>query len=80
MEQQLRITDIMPDLIPPPEVWDCMKSCRHAREFVGHFPGSARERCEYGIMQDGVSGNDMYQKTINNIVHIWCKYYEEARE
>jgi hypothetical protein len=79
MTEQLRMTDIVPGMIPPPEVWDCMETCAHAYEYVGHFPGSTRPRCEYGIMQVGVSGEDMYQKTINNTVHVYCRFYEEAR-
>lgn len=55
-----------------------MESCVLAHEYVGHFPGSTRPRCEYGIMKVGVSGADMYQKIINNIVHVYCRFYEEV--
>jgi len=79
-ERQLRITDIVPDAIPPPEVWDCMKTCRHADEITDCFPGTKRKRCLYGIMHAGTGGKDWYSKVIDNIWHTWCRFYEEADE
>ena len=74
--QQLRITDIVPDVIPPPEMWRCMKTCRHCGEEMSHFPGTNIPRCDYGYNRDHLHGG-MYEKIIDNVVHFWCKYYEE---
>ena len=82
MTEQLRMTDIVPGMIPPPLLWDCMKTCKHAHESPhnDHFPGTTIERCNYGSDQaEGRNGRYMESKIINNIWYCWCKYYEEAR-
>lgn len=75
---QLRITDIVPDILPPPPLWECMNTCAHAGEVTDFFPGTTRKRCKYGMMRDGCSGRDLYEKVRDNIVKVYCKYYEEG--
>lgn len=77
--EQMRITDIAPGIIPPPEMWRCMKSCRHCGEEMSLFPGTNTPRCDYGFNRDQKHGG-MVSKLINNVWHTWCKYYEEVRE
>ncbi len=78
MTEQLRITDIVPDIIPPPEMWSCMKTCRHMGEEMSHFPGTNMPRCDYGFNCDKLHGGQV-SKVIDNVWHTWCRYYEEAR-
>ena len=75
MEGQKSIFDYGTD---PPELWECMRTCKHAGEITGTFP-TGEKRCEYGEYQDGngTSGNDHYQKVDSrSVVHFYCKYYE----
>lgn len=73
MSDQLHLFGV----IDPPEFGDCFTSCAH---FGGpnddYFPGTHTRRCMYGISQCGTSGADMYQRTVNNRVHVYCRFYE----
>lgn len=73
---QLSILDIAPDILPVPVVWDCMQTCAHMGEYVGHFPGHPElPRCEYGIMQPGIgtSGKDWTEVEVGRFV---CRFYK----
>lgn len=75
---QLDIFSLYPELAPTPELWDCMKTCKNCGIYMSRFPGTDIPRCDYGLHQPGigVSGADMYQKVVDNIVHIYCKFYQ----
>lgn len=71
---QLSILDIAPDILPVPEMWDCMRTCAHMGTYVGHFPGHPEmPRCEYPIMMEGTSGRHMIEIRIGHFV---CSYYK----
>lgn len=74
--RQISILDLEPDIMPKPELWECMKSCVHVGEIMDHFPGTDKPRCLYGIMKADTGGKDIIGKVIDNIWHCWCKYYE----
>ncbi len=59
----------------PPELWGCMRTCENANKYTDRSP-MGKKRCQYGIKQDGTSGNDVYTETENNMVHFYCKYYK----
>lgn len=79
--EQLRFNDIVQGMIPPPLLWDCMKTCKHAHESPrnDHFPGTTMERCWYGADQEKDNHSHfMVEKLVDNRWICWCKYYEEA--
>ena len=62
-----------------PQMWACMKTCRHMGKYVDHFP-TGGVRCMYGVHMDGTSGRDMFSETdAKGLVHFFCRYYEERR-
>lgn len=63
----------------PPQVWDCMKTCARADIFTDEFPLGGK-RCLYGLTQCGTSGEDTYEKIVDNLVTIYCKYYKSKEE
>lgn len=75
MSGQTSIYDFLK--MDPPQVWDCMKTCRHADEHVGQFPLGGK-LCEYGQHQPGIgtSGLDLYERIKDNVVTFYCKFYE----
>lgn len=76
---QISMYDVCPELIPHPPLWECMATCKHAGEHTDHFPGRPDlVRCVYGLFQPGIgdSGKDLYEKVENNIVSIYCVFYE----
>lgn len=75
MTGQMSIYDFGTD---PPEVWDCMKTCKHANEYTDTFPASNKKRCRYGAFQPGIgtTGNDWYEKVVDDLCHFYCKFYE----
>lgn len=63
-----------------PEMWSCMKTCAN---FTDEFPDGEKDtflddspRCTYGLLNCGTSGKDMRSKVINNMWHVWCKFYK----
>lgn len=79
-EHQISMFEIIEDLDPVPELWECMKTCKHADEYVDLFPGTNIKRCNYGLFQHGIgtSGKDLVSKFINDVWHCWCIYYERT--
>lgn len=77
---QLTLNDIYPDCVPPPPVWECMKTCVNFKVFEpDNFPmGGAR--CTYGRHMDGTSGRDWYEKIVDNVCVFYCKYYKREVE
>ena len=67
--EQLSIFSLYPKAVPTPELWECMKTCKHCGEHMTVFPGTDIPRCNYGPFQPGIgtSGTDLYSKVINNI-------------
>ena len=67
--------ELVPEAEPTPELWDCMKTCKHALEYPGKF-WNGEPRCDYGLAKCGTSGKNVRQEVWNNTVHFWCVYYE----
>lgn len=77
--KQLTIFDLFPKLIPDPPLWECMNTCANSRKYMDKFPLGG-DRCIYGLIKDGTTGNDLYQKISNDVVQVYCKYYERVTE
>ena len=77
---QISMFEMIEDLDPVPELWECMKTCRHADEYTDLFPDTNIKRCNYGFYQPGIgtSGKDIVQKVINNTWHAWCIFYDRS--
>lgn len=63
-----------------PEMWSCMKTCAN---FTNTFPDGSKDtffdgspRCIYGLLKCGTSGKQIRSKVINNLWHVWCKFYK----
>lgn len=63
----------------PPALWECMKTCARSDIYTDEFPLGGK-RCLYGLKQDGTSGNDMYQRVVDNKVTFYCRYYKSKEE
>ena len=76
--EQISMYEIAPDVMPTPEVWECMETCVHpyGKYLQLNVPGFKHGRCRYGLFTDGTSGNDWYETIINGYSHFYCKYYK----
>ena len=75
---QMTLNDIFPDIVDPPKVWECMKTCANFKVYEpDEFPMGG-ERCTYGLHKDGCTGKDWYQKVVNNEVSFYCRYYKKG--
>ena len=75
MNEQLELSDVFPDIMPKPTLWECMKTCEHCGKIMDHFPGSTRERCLYGYTQDPVHSTKAVLDK-RGIWRVYCKYYK----
>jgi len=78
--EQISLFDYAPEVMPPPEWEKCFDTCRHFDSHPDYkpdcFPGYPNhKRCSY-CDHEGTSGKQFKLKCINNIWHMWCKYYE----
>lgn len=77
LDGQMSIYDLCPDMRPVPELWDCMKTCKNCGIYMDHFPNGG-DRCRYGDHLVGTSGKDTYDVVENNIVKMYCRFYERS--
>ena len=81
MTGQMTLFEYAPDVFRP-EWEDCFRTCKHfdshPEYMPDYFPASRRKRCNY-CDHEGTSGKQFILKRINNIWHMWCRYYEYGR-